>query len=259
MTNNSINTNTTGQTGTGLIVGSNSPSFSGSLNIGGASSLKIPNSASPVLSSSGDIAIDTSIPNFDGMIKYHDVTSEYTVIGLPFNNLSAVDNNVVSYDSASSEFIMREQDATGLVNYAISVDTSNVSTTSTSFVNTPLTISITPLYADSMLFIRGFLYGQSQANPSIVTKSQMLALYIIRRSTGTAATLINVGAGRQAEMPVTSGDPSYYPMLIAAQEVAGDTNVHTYTVRYRNIETGVITNIFGNTFASIMVVYEMRV
>jgi hypothetical protein len=91
----------TGDTGTGVY------------DFGGATSFEIPNGAAPTVDAAGEIAIDTTITDYTGLIKYHDGTEELTVVALPTANLTTTDNHVVVYDAAGNEFKMEAQSGAG--------------------------------------------------------------------------------------------------------------------------------------------------
>lgn len=68
--------------------------------------LIIPNDAAPTIDAVGKIAIDTTITDHTGALKFHDGTEELTVVAMPTANLSTTDNDVVKYDAAANEFTM---------------------------------------------------------------------------------------------------------------------------------------------------------
>lgn len=83
--------------------------FTGVHDFGGATSLEIPNGATPTVNAAGEIAVDTTITDYTGMIKYYDGTEELTVLGLPTANLSTTDGHVVAYNAANNELEMVAQ------------------------------------------------------------------------------------------------------------------------------------------------------
>lgn len=85
----------------GTITGS-----SGAVDFGDATSLEIPNGAAPTVDAAGEIAVDTTITDYTGLIKYHDGTEELTVVAMPTANLSTTDTHVVQYDAVNNEFTM---------------------------------------------------------------------------------------------------------------------------------------------------------
>jgi hypothetical protein len=77
--------------------------FTGAHDFGGADSLEIPNSAAPTVNAAGEIAIDTSITDHVGLIKYHDGVEELTVLALPTANLTTTDQEVLGYNATTDE------------------------------------------------------------------------------------------------------------------------------------------------------------
>lgn len=90
-----------GDTGTGVY------------DFGGATSFEIPNGATPTVDAAGEIAVDTTITDYTGLIKYHDGTEELTVVAMPTGNLTTTDNHVVVYDATNNEFKMEAQSGGG--------------------------------------------------------------------------------------------------------------------------------------------------
>ncbi len=87
--------------------------ITGSWDFGGASTFEIPNAAAPTVIAAGQIAVDTTITDYTGLIKYHDGVEELTVVAMPTANLTTTDNHVVVYDAAGNEFKMEAQAAGG--------------------------------------------------------------------------------------------------------------------------------------------------
>lgn len=88
----------------------------GVYDFGGATSFEIPNGATPTVSAAGQIAIDTTIADHTGLIKYHDGTEELVVISMPTANLSADDGYTIVYNAANNEFEMSASSLTEIVN-----------------------------------------------------------------------------------------------------------------------------------------------
>lgn len=70
---------------------------------GGADSLELPNGAAPTVNAAGEIAVDTTIADYTGMVKYHDGVEELTVLAVPTANLSTTGGEVVAYNAANNE------------------------------------------------------------------------------------------------------------------------------------------------------------
>jgi sugar lactone lactonase YvrE len=80
--------------------------FTGVHDFGGATSVEIPNGAAPTVDAAGEIAVDTTITDYTGLVTYHDGTEALYVVALPTANLSTTDHEVVAYDAVNNEFHM---------------------------------------------------------------------------------------------------------------------------------------------------------
>ena len=87
--------------GTIALIGGNT--YTGVHDFGGATSIEIPNGAAPTVNAAGEIAVDTTITDYTGMIKYHDGTEELTGLAVPTANLSTTDGEVVAYNATNNE------------------------------------------------------------------------------------------------------------------------------------------------------------
>jgi len=80
--------------------------FTGVHDFGGATSVEIPNGAAPTVDSAGEIAVDTTVTDYTGLVTYYDGTEALYVVALPTANLSTTDHDVVAYDAVNDEFNM---------------------------------------------------------------------------------------------------------------------------------------------------------
>lgn len=74
------------------------------IDFGGASSFEIPNSAAPTVNATGEIALDTTITDHKGLIKYYTGSDEMVVVACPTANLTTTDNYALTYDAATDAF-----------------------------------------------------------------------------------------------------------------------------------------------------------
>jgi hypothetical protein len=86
----------------------------GTIDMGGATSLEIPNSAAPTVNADGEIAIDTTVTDFAaGLIKYF-ATSEQGVVAMPVAQFTAPSNGAVpTYNSTNDQFELTVPSGTG--------------------------------------------------------------------------------------------------------------------------------------------------
>jgi hypothetical protein len=77
----------------------------GVYDFGGATSLEIPNSATPTVNADGEIAIDTTVTDFStGIMKYYG-GEEMGVVAMPIAQFTTpTDGNVISYNATNDEF-----------------------------------------------------------------------------------------------------------------------------------------------------------
>jgi hypothetical protein len=77
----------------------------GAVDMGGATSLEIPNGAAPTVNADGEIALDTTITDFAGGAIVYYSGAEYGVVGMPKTEfVSPSDGDVVTYDAATDLF-----------------------------------------------------------------------------------------------------------------------------------------------------------
>ena len=259
--NNALNNSLSGQTGTGSFSGDTSPVLTGNIDFGSATTLKIPNSAAPTISASGDTAVDTTITDFNGLIKYHDGVETCVAVGIPVADLSTTNGDIVTYNSAGSKFTMSTPSAGGsgkIVNYSIVTSSVDDSTSSTSYVDTSLTGSITPTNASNLIFIRAFGYATCYFS-SGTAEANRDGDYLIRRTTGSALDLSYARVGRDSEQTSSSLMTSYMPILICAQETAGSTTIHTYRLRHSVTDVDNTIVLEGVICRATMIMYELEV
>jgi hypothetical protein len=79
--------------------------YTGTHDFGGADDLEIPNSATPVVDTDGQVAIDTTVTDFStGILKYYG-GEEMAVVAMPIAQLTSPTNaHVVSYNATNDEF-----------------------------------------------------------------------------------------------------------------------------------------------------------
>ena len=89
--------------------------YTGVHDFGGATSLEIPNSATPTVNANGEIAIDTDMGAAwdEGIIKYFS-TSEMGVVAMPVAHFtSPTDGHIVAYNATNDEFELVAQSGGG--------------------------------------------------------------------------------------------------------------------------------------------------
>lgn len=255
---NNTNNSLTGATGTGNFAGSTSPVFSGDIDASGASSFKIPSSASPSLSVTGQIAVDTTVTGYPGLLNYYSGSEVLIGLGILEADLVATDTYAVKYSSGSSKLTMGAQSGSStskLGQYIVSSTTASDLTSSTTMTNTSLSGSITPVNSSSIIFIicTGYCYIDVNASTGVVYGE-----YDLRRTTGTATTINSFLVGKNLQDLTSSTDYPYYTqMCVSGYETAGSTSVHTYVVRFRVGNTAADNHLRGDLSASTMILMEL--
>jgi hypothetical protein len=87
------------------VAGNPTISLPATIDLGGKTSLEIPNSATPTVDADGEIAVDTSVTDFShGILKVY-AGEELGVVSMPIAQFTAPTNgHVVMYDSSTDEF-----------------------------------------------------------------------------------------------------------------------------------------------------------
>lgn len=257
---NSQNNTLTSSSGSGSFVGSTSPVLTAA-DFGGADTFKIPSAAAPSLSSVGSIAVDTTISSFNAMLLYRTASQSLIGISIPSADLSGASNGqLIGYNSAGQKLTLINSlgVSTQILGYNSANSSSDDTTTSTSAVNTSLTVNYTPLNASSILYI--FLCGAGSCTVTGANaRTQRYATYIIRRTTGSAANLATANNGRILTSSTLNASDSYYNVCLATTETAGDTNVHTYTLQHNVNVADTTTTFLGSTCRAFIVVWELKV
>ena len=86
---------------------------------GGATSFELPNSATPTLTATGTLALDTTVADItNGCLAYYDGTTINYVVSLAVADIWSSDDYVVAYDATGDKFYMKA-DATASGNWVL--------------------------------------------------------------------------------------------------------------------------------------------
>lgn len=254
---NSVNNPLSSATGTSFFVGSDSAVLTGNIDAGGATTFEIPNSAAPTLNAAGQIALDTTITGYPGLIKYYSGSEEMTCVGMLTSDLVTNDGYCITYNSASSKFNLEAQpsSATGkVVQWVISTSSADDSTTSTSPTATSMTITITPTSTSNKIVV--FAYGVADVVANALGPT-IEGNFYLRRTSGTANTLDQYKLGRLLALNVASLTNQYYPISLGCEETAPATSAQTYIVQFASEVAQVTTRVFGSTYVAFMFAMEV--
>jgi len=188
--------------------------FTGVVDAGGASSFEIPNSATPTVDAAGEIAVDTSITDHTGLIKYHDGVEELVVVAMPSANLVATDTYVVSYNAANNEFEMVAQSGGS----SLPIDDAT---------------AVVKGSADATKLVRIEADGITTGTTRVITMPDAdVDLGALAAKTGNVYTGVHdFGGAGSLEIP-----NSATPTVDAAGEIAVDTTItdHTGLIKYHD-------------------------
>jgi hypothetical protein len=157
------------------------------------------------------------------------------------DNFNANSNKIINLtdptdnqDAATKAFV--EGLAAKVVQYSFSSIPMSVSTTSTTYVSTGLTGSITPTNPANTIMVLVSGEGRAQyATPGSGTGSQLrIANFELKRTSGTTTTLRQSSVGRIITSGVsTFTGTSFGIVSFLSDEVAGSTSLHTYQVNFK--------------------------
>jgi hypothetical protein len=258
MTNiNVFGSNLSGATGTGTIVGSDSPVLTGTIDCSGALTFEIPNSAAPTTSSAGQIAIDTTITSMTPLPQFNDGSNTLYAFSIPAADLSTTDGKILTYNSGSSKFTLSTPltQNTKIIKAAYATSSATDTTTSSSQVNTSLTINYTPAGGSNTLWI--IAGGFAKNERTAASPATRIFKFDINRSTGTPAVIATANCGRVVNnSPGTNAVPQYECVNVSGTEISNDTSTHTYTLRMATNNTNTTTTFDGSTVPAFIMVIE---
>lgn len=102
--------------------------YTGTHDFGGADDLEIPNSATPTVDTAGQVAMDTTITDHDGLIYYYQGAEIMVIPAIPLADLTTNDGDVIDYNAAGNKFTMAAPAAGGETN-SLEVVTTGIATT----------------------------------------------------------------------------------------------------------------------------------
>lgn len=224
-TNDALNNSLSGQTGTGQYVGDTSPTLvTPNIGVATGTSLNLGSST-----------------NITGMI-------DDDTFATASANLAASSESIKAYvDSLASQ----------VVQYTISTSTADDTTTSTGFVATSLSGSITPTSASNLILVI------ANANLAVETTGTSTTIRTattqIYRSTGTPAGLQIGSFGRDLVSGSSVAARSISQMTLIGSETAPSTASHTYQLRYSNVSGQNTLTLLGSVFKALMLILELKV
>ena len=211
------------------------------------------------MNASGEIALDTTITDYTGMIKYYDSAEEMTVLAVPTANLSTTDGYVVAYNATNNELEMVESTGGGKVLQQVSTSYATYASATTVMPsddtipqNTEgteiMTLAITPQSATSTLLIE---YVVPLAGSAVV--NVQAGLFVDSTASAIKASYY------------TTGGLNYKALMIGDHRVASaSTSARTYklrvgpaagTIYFNGISTG---RLLGGMLQATMIITEIE-
>jgi hypothetical protein len=255
---NSTNNSLSGQTGTGSAVGNESNDLTGTLNFGDSVSFEIPNTFPVPFDIPGEIDLP-NVTNFGKLIRINDGTSGgLYCIAVPSTGLSTLDGDIVSRGASGFEMSQPAGAVSGKdINIKFGNLSSNIATTSTTYVSTGLTASITPTSATSTILIE--VYGSFTAPKTGGGNNTQIrhGSFNLRRTTQTASDLSSMFAGRDLGTNSNETTECWGSLCMGFTESAGSTATKTYILQYRSELSSTIFKLLGATNRAIMILTEL--
>lgn len=121
--------------------------YTGTHDFGGADDLEVPNSATPTVDTAGQIALDTTITDHDGLIIYFQGAEVMVIPAIPLGDLTTTDGHVIDYNAAGNKFTMDSPAAGGETN-SLEVVTTGIATTEIPIGTAPDTVVYATLSSD---------------------------------------------------------------------------------------------------------------
>lgn len=247
-----------GSTGSGSFVASDSPTLTGTIDCSGAATFEVPNSAAPTTSAAGQIAIDTTITSMTPLPQFNDGSNTLYAFSIPAADLSTTDGKILTYNAASSKFTLSTPltQNTKIIKAAYATSSATDTTTSSSQVNTSLTINYTPVGGSNTLWI--IAGGFAKNERTAASPATRIFKFDINRSTGTPAVIAAANCGRIVNnTPGTNAVPQYECVNVSGTEISNDTSMHTYTLRMATNNTNTTTTFDGSTVPAFIMVFEL--
>lgn len=253
-----LGTGLSGSTGSGTFAASVGPTLGGTIDCSGGTSFKIPNGAAPTTTSAGQIGLDTSITGLTALPQFNDGTNTLYAFSIPAADLSTTDGKILTYNSGSSKFTLSTPltQNTKIIKAAYATSSATDTTTSSSFVNTSLTINYTPAGGSNTLWV--IAGGFAKNERTAATPATRIFKFDINRSTGTPASIATANCGRVVNnSPGTNAVPQYECVNLSGTEISNDTSTHTYTLRMATNNTNTTTTFDGSTVPAFIMVFEL--
>lgn len=164
---------------------------------------------------------------------------------------------LLSASSGSSTGLAWTQAGGKLLKVGYATFTANSTTTSTTYVDSNITLSYTPASASSYLIVEAsFSGGMFDNSANIALKTVFYGL-----QNTTSSTTLDIREVRFAnDAASTDPDTLLVPVVLRSVVASGSTSARTYTVQHRTINANMTSQIgIGGTTTHTITVYEVEI
>jgi hypothetical protein len=197
-------------------------SIPATIDLGGKTSLEIPNSASPTVDADGEIAVDTTVADFShGIVKYF-AGEELGVVAMPIAQFTSPTNGrVVAYNSTNDEFELVA--ASGGTTMLMGYKTADQATTSATGVDvTSLVFAIGASEVWSAEFTLGMTVSGAAGSKFSITVPAGATMSASVRGTNAAPGVITTSGTLTAALLTTTNSACTISVLVQNSTNAGN-------------------------------------
>lgn len=196
-------------------------SLPSTIDLGGKTSLEIPNSATPTVDADGEIAVDTTVTDFShGVLKYFG-GEELGVVAMPIAQFTSPTNGrVVAYNATNDEF---ELVANGGQTITTGYKTADQATTSATGVDvTSLVFAIGASEVWSAEFTLGMTVSGAAGAKFSVTVPSGATMSAMVRGTNAAPGVITTSGTLTSALLTTTNSACHISVLVQNSTTAGN-------------------------------------
>ncbi len=207
--------------GTG-VSGNPTLSLPSTIDLGGKTSLEIPNSATPTVDADGEIAVDTTVADFShGVLKYFG-GEELGVVAMPIAEFTTpTDGNVIAYNATNDEFELVTP--SGGTTITTGYKTTDQGTTSATGVDvTSLVFAIGASEVWSAEFTLGMTVSGAAGSKFSVTVPAGATMSAIVRGTNAAPGVITTSGTLTSALVTTTNSGCHISVLVQNSTNAGN-------------------------------------
>lgn len=205
--------------GTG-VSGNPTLSLPSTIDLGGKTSLEIPNSATPTVDADGEIAVDTTVADFShGILKYYG-GEELGVVAMPIAEFtSPTDGYVVAYNATSDEFELVASGGTTIITGYKTTDQTTTSATGVDITSMSFSIGANEVW--SVEFYLGCVVSAAAGIKYSVTVPSGATLGAAVRGTAAAPGVVTTSGTLTSALFSTTPSQTQITALVQNGSTAG--------------------------------------